>query len=99
MYRIASPIAWFEEEHAETVQRFGPVKPNRMAMWPLAAFAMSAGTMKGETRPGPFSSSTTCWASRVWMPPMPVAKTTPARSDGTSGAPASSHASAAEETA
>ena len=98
MYRIASPIAWLDDEQAETVHRFGPVKPNRMAMWPAAAFAMSAGTMNGDTRPGPFSSSTRCAASRVWMPPIPVAKITPARSDGTSGSPASSHARAADET-
>ena len=98
MYRSASPIAWFDEEQAETVHRFGPVKPNRIAMWPLAAFAIRAGTMNGETRPGPFSRSTRCCASSVWMPPMPVAKITPARSEGTSGWPASSQASAAEET-
>ncbi len=54
--------------------------------------------MNGDTRPGPFSRSTLCWVSRVWMPPIPVANTTPARSDGTSGVPASSHASAADET-
>ena len=28
--------------------------------------------MKGETRPGPFSSSTECWFSSVWTPPIPV---------------------------
>ena len=80
------------------MHRLGPVNPRRMAMWPLAALAMSAGTMNGETRPGPFSSRTLCWMSSVWMPPIPVAKTTPARSAGTSGRPASSHASAADAT-
>src|ERR687898_1453783 len=98
MYRSASPIAWFDDEQAETVHRFGPVKPNRIAMWPLAAFAIRAGTMNGDTRPGPFSSSTLCWVSRVSMPPIPVAKITPARSEGTSGWPASSQARAADET-
>src|SRR5262245_36760146 len=68
-------------------------------MWPLAALAIRAGTMNGDTRPGPFSISTVCCCSRVEMPPIPVAWITPPRSAGTSGLPASSHASAAEDTA
>ena len=70
---MPSPIAWLDDAHAETVQKFGPVRPNVIAMWPAPALAMSIGTMKGETRPGPFSRSTSCWFSRVCTPPIPVA--------------------------
>jgi hypothetical protein len=78
------------------VQKFGPVNPKSIAMWPAAALAMSAGTMNGETRFGPFSSSTLCWLRSHSIPPIPVAKTIPARSEGTSGLPESSQASLAE---
>ena len=67
------------------MQKFGPVRPNVIAMWPAAAFAISIGTMNGDTRPGPFSFSTSCWIRSVSIPPIPVAKTTPPRSEGTSG--------------
>ena len=91
--RNPSPTACAPEAQAVTVQRFGPVRPNRIATCPAEAFAISAGTMNGLTRPGPFSSRTEyCWRS-VSMPPMPVAMTTPPRSDWISGEPASSHAS------
>ena len=50
--RKPSPTAWAPEAHAVTVQRFGPVRPKRIATWPAEAFAMSAGTMNGLTRPG-----------------------------------------------
>ena len=52
--RIASKIAWLLDEHAEMVAKFAPVSPNVMAMCPAGAFAMSIGTMNGDTRPGPF---------------------------------------------
>ena len=48
--------------------------------------------MNGETRPGPFSSRTLCCTRSVSIPPIPVPKTMPPRSDGTSGLPASSQA-------
>jgi hypothetical protein len=69
------------------------VNPNFIARCPAAAFAINAGTMNGETRPGPFSSRTLCWMSSVSIPPMPVPNTMPPRCEGTSGDPASSQAS------
>jgi hypothetical protein len=90
---MASQIAWLLEEHAEIVAKFAPVNPNVMAMCPAGAFAMSMGTMNGETRPGPLFSRTSYCVSRVLMPPIPVAKMTPPRSATTSGSPASAQAS------
>src|SRR6266498_1212373 len=78
------------------MQKFGPIRPNAIAMWPAAALAMSAGTMNGLTRPGPLSSNTLCWFNSHSIPPMPVANTTPPRSALISGFPASSQASLAD---
>ncbi len=70
---MPSPIAWFEEAQADKVAMLWPVRPYLIARCPAAAFAISIGTMNGETRPGPFSSRTECWCKSVWMPPIPVA--------------------------
>src|SRR5438093_1454027 len=94
--RYPSPTAWAPDAHADTMQKFGPIKPNAIAMWPAAALAMSAGTMNGLTRPGPFSSRTLCWFNSHSIPPIPVANTTPPRSALISGFPASSQASLAD---
>ena len=83
------------DEHAEIVAKFAPVSPNVMAMWPAGAFAISIGTMNGETRPGPLVFSTSYAFRSVSMPPIPVAKITPPRSETICGSPASAHASLA----
>src|SRR6187401_771351 len=93
--RMASKIAWLLDEHAEIVAKFAPVRPNVIAMWPAGAFAISIGTMNGETRPGPLAFRTSYWFRSVSMPPIPVAKITPPRSDTICGSPASAHASLA----
>src|SRR6266540_3166957 len=94
--RLPSPIACAPDAHADTMQKFGPIRPNAIAMWPAAALAMSAGTMNGLTRPGPLSSNTLCWFNSHSIPPMLVANTTPPRSALISGFPASSQASLAD---
>ena len=96
---MPSPSAWFDEAQADSVAMLCPVSPKRIARCPAAAFAISIGTMNGDTRFGPFSSSTRCCCSSVWIPPMPVAKITPPRSDTISGVPASVQARDAAEIA
>src|SRR6185369_8653309 len=93
--RMASKIAWLLDEHAEIVAKFAPVRPNVIAMCPAGAFAMSIGTMNGETFPGPLVFSTSYAFRSVSIPPIPVAKITPPRSETTCGSPASAHASLA----
>jgi len=46
----------------------------------VAALPISCGMPGGETSLGPRSRSTLCWATTVWMPPMPVPITHPMRS-------------------
>ena len=48
-----SPMALAEEAQADTVQKFGPFKPNRMDTRPAAISEMNMGTKNGETRSGP----------------------------------------------
>ncbi len=49
---------------------------------------MNMGMKKGLTRPGPRACSRSCWASMVEMPPIPLPKITPNRSEATPlGAP------------
>jgi len=54
---------------------------------------MSIGTLSGSTRRGPLSRTVSQAFSMVQTPPMPVDTTAPSRSPGTSGEPASFHAS------
>src|SRR6266568_3281212 len=76
----ARPMAWLDAAQAVVVQKFGPRRPNAMAICPAAAFGMSWGTVKGETRSGPLVCSTLSLASRELIPPMPVANSTPVSS-------------------
>ena len=46
-------MALAEEAQAETVQKFGPLSPNRMETRPAAMSEMNIGTKNGETRSGP----------------------------------------------
>ena len=78
--------------------KFAPVRPNVIAMCPAGAFAISIGTMNGDTRPGPLVFSTSYAFRSVSMPPIPVAKITPPRSATICGSPASAHASLAAAT-
>src|SRR5574341_460555 len=94
--RKARPIAWLDAAQAVVVQKFGPRRPSAMAMCPAAAFGMSWGTVKGETRLGPLVCSTLSLASRELIPPMPVANSTPVSSLSTlPSMPASCQASRA----
>src|SRR3712207_7010483 len=46
----ARPMAWLEAAQAVTGVKLGPRRPSFMASWPAAAFGISWGTVKGETR-------------------------------------------------
>ena len=48
-----SPIAWADEAQADTVAKFGPLRPYRMETRPAAMSGMNIGTKNGETRSGP----------------------------------------------
>ena len=92
---VASPMQWAPVAQAVTTVRFGPRRPNMMLTWPLAMFAISMGMKNGLTLSGPRSSNVLCWASSVYMPPMPEPTITPMRSafSGVTSSFASSSAS------
>src|SRR5215212_2682750 len=93
----ARPMAWLEAAQAVVVVKLGPRRPSFIAIWPAAAFGISWGTVKGETRLGPLVRITASLASSELIPPMPVANTTPVSSLSTaSSIPLSSQASRAE---
>ena len=70
--RSASNSAWLLEEQAEIVAKFAPVRPNRIAMWPAGAFAISIGTMNGRDAARAPSPAAPSAASRsVSMPADP----------------------------
>src|SRR6266542_2891058 len=76
--------------------------PRAPSSSPTAAagpFGISIGTVSGETRRGPRSSSASYWPSSVSAPPMPLPTATASRSGSISGRPASAHASRAATTA
>ena len=55
MRRAALATAWVPAAHAVQVFSAGPWKPWRMETAAGAAFGIIMGTMKGDTRRGPFS--------------------------------------------
>jgi len=73
-------MACAPEAHADTVPKFGPLNPNWIDTCPAAMSEIIIGMKNGLTRPGPFSSCTECWLSKVSMPPIPDPMSTPTRS-------------------
>ena len=80
--RAALPIAWVPAAHAVVTVSAGPPRPKRMETAAVAALGIIIGTMKGETRSTPRSSSTRYCSSTVCRPPMPVVTTLPPSSIG-----------------
>ena len=82
--RAALPIAWVPAAHAVVTVSQGPPSPKRIETAAVAALGIIMGTMKGETRSGPFAFSTATWSSTVCSPPMPVVTMLPASTRGPS---------------
>jgi hypothetical protein len=95
MVRIASMIAPEPEAQAVTTVFDGPVRPKRMATWPLAMLAITLGMKNGLSRMAPRSTRTIDCCSQLHRPPMPLPIEVPACSPATSASvrPASAIAS------
>ncbi len=76
----ASPIAWAEPAHAETVAKLGPLEPMSIATRPDAMLGSVIGTTNGDSLLGPLVMSVSVPCSNVSIPPMPVPTSTPTRS-------------------
>ncbi len=92
--RAALPIAWVPAAHAVVTVSHGPPRPKRMDTAAVAALGIIMGTMKGDTRSGPFSNRTRYCSRTVCRPPMPVVTMLPASTRGPSS-PLWRHASSA----
>ena len=80
--RAALPMACVPAAQAVVTVSHGPPRPNRIDTAAVAALGIIMGTMKGDTRSGPFSLRTRTCSSTVWSPPMPVVTTHPASTWG-----------------
>ena len=65
------------EEQADTIDKFGPLKPYLIAMFPDAIFIIEPGTKNGEILLGPFSVRIMAFSSMVESPPIPELTDTP----------------------
>ena len=79
MMRQASPMLLLEVAQAVVMHMFGPMKPNSVAIMPVAMFVIIMGMRKGLTRPGPLLRRTSYCVSMVLRPPMPLPTMTPMR--------------------
>jgi len=95
MTRMASMMAPEPEAQAVTTELEGPVRPKRIATWPLAMLAMTLGMKKGLMRIAPRSARISDCCSQLHRPPTPLPTQVPACSPRTSSSlrPASAMAS------
>ena len=82
--RAASPIACAPVEQAVTTAWFGPCRPKRIEIWPLARLMSADGMKNGLTRRGPPFSRMSVVSAMALSPPMPEPIMTPARSRSSS---------------
>ena len=82
--RAALPMAWVPAAQAVVTVSQGPPRPKRIDTLAVAALGIIMGTMKGDTRDGPFSLRTRTCSRTVCRPPMPVVTTQPASRIGPS---------------
>ena len=82
--RAASPIACAPVEHAETTDKFGPLKLFFIDTCPEAKLIKQEGIKKGLSLLGPFSFKTNVACSIVERPPIPEPINTPDRYESSS---------------
>ena len=78
--RPASPMQWFDDEHADTIARLGPWNPYWIDASPATMLTIVPGTKNGVILRQPPASNATFVSSISGRPPMPDPMQTPTRS-------------------